>query len=45
MIDNLHHIKQFGYESKAALEPGDLRRFAEHDARALGAQEVPLANP
>jgi D-glycero-alpha-D-manno-heptose-7-phosphate kinase len=28
MIDHLHHIKQFGYESKAALEAGDLRRFA-----------------
>jgi D-glycero-alpha-D-manno-heptose-7-phosphate kinase len=29
MIDHLHVIKQFGYESKAALECGDLRRFAE----------------
>ena len=28
MIDHLHHIKQFGYESKEALERGDLRRFA-----------------
>jgi D-glycero-alpha-D-manno-heptose-7-phosphate kinase len=28
MIDHLHQIKQFGYESKAALEIGDLRRFA-----------------
>jgi D-glycero-alpha-D-manno-heptose-7-phosphate kinase len=28
MIDHLHEIKQFGYESKAALEAGDLRRFA-----------------
>ena len=28
MIDHLHRIKQFGYESKAALEAGDLRRFA-----------------
>ena len=28
MIDHLHQIKQFGYESKAALEQGDLRRFA-----------------
>ncbi|MBZ5576392.1 MAG: galactokinase [Acidobacteriia bacterium] len=28
MIDHLHQIKQFGYESKAALESGDLRRFA-----------------
>jgi D-glycero-alpha-D-manno-heptose-7-phosphate kinase len=29
MIEHLHAIKQFGYESKAALECGDLRRFAE----------------
>jgi D-glycero-alpha-D-manno-heptose-7-phosphate kinase len=28
MIDHLHQIKKFGYESKAALEKGDLRRFA-----------------
>jgi D-glycero-alpha-D-manno-heptose-7-phosphate kinase len=28
MIDHLHQIKQFGHESKAALETGDLRRFA-----------------
>jgi len=28
MIDHLHHIKRFGYESKEALESGDLRRFA-----------------
>ena len=28
MIDHLHHIKRFGYESKDALEQGDLRRFA-----------------
>jgi D-glycero-alpha-D-manno-heptose-7-phosphate kinase len=28
MIDHLHQIKQFGFESKAALETGDLRRFA-----------------
>ncbi len=28
MIEHLHQIKQFGYESKAALERGDLRRFA-----------------
>ena len=28
MLDHLHQIKQFGYESKAALECGDLRRFA-----------------
>jgi D-glycero-alpha-D-manno-heptose-7-phosphate kinase len=29
MIDNLHFVKKLGYESKAALEAGDLRGFAE----------------
>ena len=29
MIANLHYVKQLGLESKAALEQGDLRRFAE----------------
>jgi D-glycero-alpha-D-manno-heptose-7-phosphate kinase len=29
MIENLHFIKQVGEESKALLECGDLRRFAE----------------
>lgn len=29
MIDHLHQIRQFGYESKIALESGDLRTFAE----------------
>jgi D-glycero-alpha-D-manno-heptose-7-phosphate kinase len=29
MIDHLHQIKQFGYESKTALESGDLHAFAE----------------
>lgn len=29
MIDNLHFVKKLGYESKAALEAGDLRAFAE----------------
>jgi D-glycero-alpha-D-manno-heptose-7-phosphate kinase len=28
MIDHLHQIKDFGYQSKAALECGDLRHFA-----------------
>jgi D-glycero-alpha-D-manno-heptose-7-phosphate kinase len=28
MVEHLHQIKQFGYESKTALEAGDLRRFA-----------------
>lgn len=29
MIENLHVVKRLGYESKAALESGDLRAFAE----------------
>ena len=29
MIDNLHHVKDIGYRSKAALEAGDLRKFGE----------------
>ena len=29
VIDNLHRIKQLGYESKRLLEGGDLRGFAE----------------
>ncbi len=29
MIDNLHHIKQMGYDSKKAVESGDLDKFAE----------------
>jgi len=29
MFANLHCVKQLGYESKAALESGNLRRFAE----------------
>jgi len=29
MIDNLHFTKDLGYQSKEALETGDLRRFAE----------------
>jgi D-glycero-alpha-D-manno-heptose-7-phosphate kinase len=29
MVDNLHFTKQLGYDSKAAFEAGDLRRFAE----------------
>jgi D-glycero-alpha-D-manno-heptose-7-phosphate kinase len=28
MIDNLHFVKKLGYDSKAALEGGDLRGFA-----------------
>jgi D-glycero-alpha-D-manno-heptose-7-phosphate kinase len=29
MLDNLHFVKQIGWESKVALESGNLRRFAE----------------
>jgi D-glycero-alpha-D-manno-heptose-7-phosphate kinase len=29
MVQNLHFLKQLGYESKEALESGNLRRFAE----------------
>ena len=29
MVDNLHFVKELGYQSKDALEVGDLRRFAE----------------
>jgi D-glycero-alpha-D-manno-heptose-7-phosphate kinase len=29
MIENLHFVKELGYESKAALESGALREFAE----------------
>lgn len=29
MIDNLHFVKQLGYESRDALVQGDLRKFAE----------------
>ncbi len=29
MVDNLHFVKELGYQSKEALEGGDLRRFAE----------------
>jgi D-glycero-alpha-D-manno-heptose-7-phosphate kinase len=29
IIDNLHFVKKLGFESKQALEAGDLRRFAE----------------
>jgi D-glycero-alpha-D-manno-heptose-7-phosphate kinase len=29
MVDNLHFVKELGYQSKEALESGDLARFAE----------------
>ena len=29
MVDNLHFVKELGYQSKEALEKGDLARFAE----------------
>ena len=40
MIDNLHFVKELGYQSKEALEAGDLREFARADERPLGAQEA-----
>ena len=29
MIDNLHFVKELGYQSRSALEAGNLRQFAE----------------
>jgi D-glycero-alpha-D-manno-heptose-7-phosphate kinase len=29
MMDNLHFVKELGYQSKEALEEGNLERFAE----------------
>ena len=29
MIDNLHFVKELGYESKKALEKGNLKKFGE----------------
>jgi D-glycero-alpha-D-manno-heptose-7-phosphate kinase len=29
MVDNLHYMKDLGYQSKEALEAGELRKFAE----------------
>ena len=29
MIENLHFVKELGYQSKEALESGNLRQFAE----------------
>jgi len=29
MVENLHFVKELGYQSREALEVGDLRRFAE----------------
>jgi D-glycero-alpha-D-manno-heptose-7-phosphate kinase len=29
MVENLHFVKELGYQSKDALEQGDLRKFAE----------------
>src|SRR3974390_2738465 len=29
MIDNLHHVKELGLQSRTAIESGDLRKFAE----------------
>ena len=40
MVENLHFVKDLGYESQEALEDGDLRRVRGADERALGAQEA-----
>jgi D-glycero-alpha-D-manno-heptose-7-phosphate kinase len=44
MVDNLHFVKELGYQSKEALEAGDLRQFAglmkvhwEHKKQRSGA--------
>ena len=39
MVDNLHFVKDLGFQSQAALESGDLEEFARLDGRALAAQE------
>ena len=48
MIDNLHFVKELGYESKEAIESGDLPRFAElmrthwdHKKKRSGAMSNP----
>lgn len=48
MLDHLHEIKRLGYESKAAIESGDLRRFAAimHDHWELKKQRSnSMTNP
>jgi len=51
MIDNLHFVKELGYESKKALEKGDLRKFGElmnvhweHKKKRSGAMSNPKIN-
>jgi D-glycero-alpha-D-manno-heptose-7-phosphate kinase len=51
MVDNLHFVKELGYQSKDALEAGDLRRFAElmnvhweHKKQRSGAMSNPDIN-
>jgi D-glycero-alpha-D-manno-heptose-7-phosphate kinase len=51
MIDNLHFVKELGYQSKEALEAGNLRQFAElmnvhweHKKQRSGAMTNPEIN-
>lgn len=51
MIDNLHFVKELGYQSKEALESGNLRQFAElmhvhweHKKRRSGGMSNPDIN-
>jgi len=51
MVDNLHFVKKLGYESKDALEKGDLRGFAEimrvhweHKKQRSGSMTNPAIN-
>ena len=43
MIDNLHFVKELGYQSKEALESRRPAQFRRADERPLGAQEAALA--
>ena len=40
MTDNLHFVKELGYQSQEALEVGDLQKLRRADERPLGAQEA-----
>ena len=42
MVDNLHFVKELGYQSQEALEAGDLHALRRADERPLGAQEAAL---
>jgi D-glycero-alpha-D-manno-heptose-7-phosphate kinase len=51
MVDNLHFVKELGYQSKEALEGGNLRRFAdlmnvhwEHKKQRSGSMSNPDIN-